>query len=398
MRLKTPFFDLLPPLSTEERESLAASIRQHGVTHPIIIDEEGNILDGHHRYSIDPNGATVVMSGLSELEKRAFVMSTNDGRRNMSVEQRRELRKSQQKLCRQLKKDDPNRWTQEELAKLFVKSQQSISHWLDMPNTNTGNTHKTDARIKLSTQAKKEMVESVNAGGTQKQVAADYGVTQPTVSRVVKKADELHARDEDKARKTAKLKSQSFQVRPGDFRQVLDDVEQVSLILTDPPYGKEFLPLWKDLAAWASSSLADDGILVAYSGIMYLPQVFEGMMEHLDYWWTGAVKHTGSGNLTPLGQPVRKVINKWKPLVMFTKKGGVGFQGTFEDWIRGAGPKKDHHNWQQNELEVAGLVETFTKPGELVVDPFAGSGGFCRVAQELGRIAVGAEILDFEPR
>ena len=158
MKLKTPFANLLPPLSTEEREALAADIDKYGVTHPIIIDEEENILDGHHRYAIDPKAPTIIRSGMSELEKQAFVMSTNDGRRNMSVEQRRELRKSQQKLCRQLKKDDPKRWTQEELATLFVKSQQSISHWLDVPNTNTGNTHKTDARIKLSTQAKRDNV------------------------------------------------------------------------------------------------------------------------------------------------------------------------------------------------------------------------------------------------
>ena len=391
--LKTPFKGLLPPLSTEEKESLVASIRQYGVTHPVVIDEEGNILDGHHRHSVDPNAPTVVMPGLSQLEKQAFVMSTNDTRRNMSPEQRRELRKSQQKLCLQLKKDDPNRWTQEELSTLFAKPQSVISGWLDVPIIGSDIRNKTDARIKLSTQAKSEIVDRVKGGETQEQVAADYGVVRSTVSKVIKKANELHARDEDKARKTAKLKSQSFQVRQGDFRQVLTDVEQVSLILTDPPYGKEFLPLWEDLALWASSALADDGVLVAYSGQMYLPQVFEGLMEYLDYWWTGAVEHAGNGNLSPLGQPVRKVINKWKPLVMFVKKGGLGFERTFEDLVQGAGPKKGDHNWQQNEKETVSLVETFTKPGELVVDPFAGSGGFCRVAHELGRVAIGAEIL-----
>ena len=40
------------------------------------------------------------------------------------------------------------------------------------------------------------------------------------------------------------------------------------------------------------------------------------------------------------------------------------------------------------------LIEAFTKKGELVVDPFAGSGGFCKAAHDLGRIAVGAEILE----
>jgi len=145
--LKTPFKGLLPPLSTEEKESLVASIRQYGVTHPVVIDEEGNILDGHHRHSVDPKAPTVVMPGLSQLEKQAFVMSTNDTRRNMSPEQRRELRKSQQKLCLQLKKDDPNRWTQEELSTLFAKDRTVISDWLNTPNVGTHNRRKTDARV-----------------------------------------------------------------------------------------------------------------------------------------------------------------------------------------------------------------------------------------------------------
>ena len=92
-----------------------------------------------------------------------------------------------------MKKDDPNRWTQEELSTLFAKSRQCISLWLDMPNMGTHIRHKTDARIKLSTQAKREIVESVNAGETQEQVAADYGVVHSTVSKVIKNCQGLPA-------------------------------------------------------------------------------------------------------------------------------------------------------------------------------------------------------------
>jgi hypothetical protein len=127
---------------------------------------------------------------------------------------------------------------------------------------------------------------------------------------------------------------------------------------------------------------------------MFLPQVLELLGKHLDFWWCGAVIHKGSGNLSPLGHPVRKVVNKWKPLVMFMKRGGVGFQRDFSDLLDGAGKQKTEHNWQQHEAEAAALVRSFTNEGELVVDPFAGSGGFCRAAHDLGRIAIGAEILE----
>ena len=48
-KLNTPYADLLPPLKTSEREALAADIKANGVLHPVVIDENGNILDGHHR-------------------------------------------------------------------------------------------------------------------------------------------------------------------------------------------------------------------------------------------------------------------------------------------------------------------------------------------------------------
>ena len=54
--------------------------------------------------------------------------------------------------------------------------------------------------------------------------------------------------------------------------------------------------------------------------------------------------------------------------------------------------EKSSHKWQQSESGVAPLIDILTKPGELVVDPFAGSGTFLKVAKELGRKAIGAEI------
>lgn len=393
-KLNTPYKDMLPPLKTSERDALAADIKLNGVLHPVVIDEDDNILDGHHRYEIDRNAPTRVVSGLSEDEKQAYTIRANLARRNLSPEQGREVAKKQKAIAKRLREATPP-WTLKRICTLLAVDESTVSRWFSDLQTQDGKSQpKVDARVKLPKPAKEEAVRRVLAGEEQKQVAADFGVSPATISQAVKKADEIHSRDDDKARKTAHLKSSKFDVRRGDFRQVLADVEGVSLVLTDPPYPKEFLPLWEDLGKWAQSALADDGLLVAYSGQMFLPQVFELLGKHLDFWWCGAVIHKGSGNLSPLGHPVRKVVNKWKPLVMFMKRGGVGFQRDFSDLLDGAGKQKTEHNWQQHEAEAAALVRAFTKEGELVVDPFAGSGGFCRAAHDLGRIAIGAEILE----
>jgi DNA modification methylase len=39
------------------------------------------------------------------------------------------------------------------------------------------------------------------------------------------------------------------------------------------------------------------------------------------------------------------------------------------------------------------FIKLFTKPGDLVLDPFLGSGTTCIAAQELGRKSIGIEIL-----
>ena len=38
------------------------------------------------------------------------------------------------------------------------------------------------------------------------------------------------------------------------------------------------------------------------------------------------------------------------------------------------------------------MVRAFSNPGDLVIDPFAGSGTLLRVCQQLGRSAVGIEV------
>ena len=393
-RMKTPYAKLLPPLSITEFAALKADIKANGVRDAVVIDEEENILDGHNRYKIDKNAPTRVIRGLSDAEKEAFVFRSNLTRRNLSVEQKRTALKAMQSTAKRLREEDKRRWTQKRVAEALGVAQQTVCDWLST-NTGTGNTTKPapDARVKLSPAVKEVVVERVAAGDSQEQVAADFGVCQKTVSNVVTKADTLHTRDDDKARKTAHLKESLFEVRQGDFREVLEDVTGVSLILTDPPYPKEFLPLWTDLGEWAASALADDGMLIAYSGQMFLPEVLSRLSEYLEYWWMGALVHKGTGNLTPLGHPVRKVKNQWKPLVMFYKRDGHGLEKTFGDLLDGKGCEKTHHNWQQPVAEAAELVKRFSKKNELVVDPFAGSGGFCKAASDLGRKAIGAEIL-----
>jgi ParB-like chromosome segregation protein Spo0J len=392
---------LIPPLSEDERKQLEANLIQNGgARDPIVVWFDGQshvIVDGHNRFEICSRLGLefhcVTMQFASSEEAKVWMIDNQKGRRNLTDGWKWELAQAKKKILGDKGEERQAHGQTAPGKTLLSKVDKSVAHntQKELAKDLGWSTGKVAMADKVWKDAMPEVKEKVKTG----EVSINQAYQDIRKEEKKQKAqDALHARNDDKARKTAKLKNSLFNVRRGDFREVLADVEAASLILTDPPYPKGDLPLWSDLGEWASNALADDGILVAYSGQMYLPQVLANLGEHLEYWWCGAVVHKGSGNLSPLGHPVRKVINQWKPLVMFYKRGGIGFDRTFRDLVMGVGPEKTDHNWQQPVEEAKLIIEAFTNPGELVVDPFAGSGGFCKAAEELGRLAVGAEILD----
>jgi ParB-like chromosome segregation protein Spo0J len=82
---------LLPEMTADEFRELVEDLRNHGQRHPIIVDAEGVILDGRHRYLaiqqlfLEPRVQT--FQG-DEREKAALVMSENVHRRHLTTQQR----------------------------------------------------------------------------------------------------------------------------------------------------------------------------------------------------------------------------------------------------------------------------------------------------------------------
>ena len=222
--LKIPFIDILPPLASHEFEALKADIKVRGVLHPVCVDEDGNILDGHHRYRVDNNAPTILIAGLSEAEKIAFVLSSNNKRRNMTPEQLGELRKRNIETATKLKSEDPKKWTQARIAVALGVGQDTISDWLE---TSIMGGHKAciDARLSVNAESKTIIIEQSADGVTQKQIAADFGISQQRVSQIVATA----------AAKTVKRKELdaiAAQI-PGGFTGVYD------VIVIDPPWPME---------------------------------------------------------------------------------------------------------------------------------------------------------------
>jgi 16S rRNA G966 N2-methylase RsmD len=176
----------------------------------------------------------------------------------------------------------------------------------------------------------------------------------------------------------------------GDFREVMATQiaeNSVSLILADPPYAEDAIPLYGDLARLAARVLKPGGSLITYAGQHALPRIMPLMEAHLRYWWLLALEHAGgSGRL-----PGKWVFVEWKPLLWYVK-GGRCDKNYVADLLKSNPPDKVLHDWQQHQKEARYLIERLTQPGDLVLDPVCGSGTVCAAARRLSRRTIGIEI------
>lgn len=88
-------YQVMPPLSSEEYQDLHDDIKTNGVLEPIHVDEEGVVIDGHHRSKIANELGipcpVIAHDDLDDAGKRSLAFTLNLKRRHLNREQRRVL-------------------------------------------------------------------------------------------------------------------------------------------------------------------------------------------------------------------------------------------------------------------------------------------------------------------
>jgi ParB-like chromosome segregation protein Spo0J len=85
-------YQILPDLTAEEYRQLKEDIAKRGIQIPVLIDEDGNVLDGHHRRRIaDEMGIDCpheTRAGLTHAEKTELAVALNIARRHLTRDQK----------------------------------------------------------------------------------------------------------------------------------------------------------------------------------------------------------------------------------------------------------------------------------------------------------------------
>jgi len=174
------------------------------------------------------------------------------------------------------------------------------------------------------------------------------------------------------------------------------------LILSDPPYSREYLPLYQKLGKLAARVLKPGGSLVFYVGHIILDEVISIFKEFssitsntnnnggLKYFWILAVKH--SGHHTKIHP--RYVFAEWKPLLWYVKGERVNdlvISNTIGDYIESTPSLKIEHKWQQSTTEAEYIIKNLTLANQTVLDPMMGSGTIGLATLNLKRKFIGIE-------
>lgn len=174
-----------------------------------------------------------------------------------------------------------------------------------------------------------------------------------------------------------------------DFREADIEENSIDLIITDPPYPRQYIHLYKDLAVFAEKVLKPGGSIFTMAGQSYLPDVFNQMsIDGLKYNWTLSY-------LTPGGQSPqlwqRKVNTFWKPILWYIKGENKKWIGDVVKSNTNDNDKK-HHFWGQSVSGMSDLLNRVSYMGETILDPFMGGGTTGAACLYLRRKFIGIEI------
>jgi site-specific DNA-methyltransferase (adenine-specific) len=384
--------NLLPALSESEYNGLEADILKNGVIAPLATWND-ILIDGHHRYAICQKHnlpfETVAMSFDSLDAAKLWTWQHQDNRRNLTPCQRTEI-------ALQFKPILVDKAQKNKSASGGDHKSPKSKSVLPISGESVTEGFRVDkelakvAKVSHDTMYKAEFLNE-HADESTKQKLRQGDTTINAEYKRLKTEQNRKEREEQKQADVLIANDDRIDLHVAPMAEAASRVEaeSVDFIVTDPPYPKEYLGVYEDLATFALHALKPGGSLLCMVGQSYLPEIIATLAAKLKYHWTLAYLTPG-GQATQLWE--RKINTFWKPILWFTKGKYAG------DWIGDvAGSKtndndKRHHHWGQSESGMCDLMERFLYPNMTVCDPCLGGGTTGVCALRLGCRFLGLDI------
>ncbi len=375
---------LLPPLTATEKAGLEKDILARGVL-SALVTWNGILVDGHHRLKIcKKHGVPYSIKEISFKnidEAKFWAWQHQESRRNLTAYQRAEIAlklKPQIAAKAKERQGQRNDLVSDNIPAMLPECKETRQELADMAKLGSRTIDKVEF---LDKNADEKTKEKLRSGDTT--IHAEFKRLRKEKSQ---KERELHKRADCLVPLDDRVRLLNCSIAEASERI---EAESVDFIVTDPPYPKEFLSVYDELAEFAQASLKPGGSLLCMAGQSYLPEIVQKLSKTLRYHWMLAYLTPG-GQATQLWE--RKVNTFWKPVLWFTKGEYTG------DWIGDVTNSKPndndkrHHHWGQSESGMFDLMQKFLYPNRTVCDPFLGGGTTGIVALSLGCRFIGCDI------
>ena len=382
VRIDPALSQLMPRPQPDELRLLEEKLLAEGCRDPLVVWAGENILlDGHNRLAICRRHGLDYKTGEIDLPSReaakAWVIRNQFSRRNLTPYQRAELALALKPLLAESAKE---RMLAGKATDPTQNSAEGSGETRDQLADTAGVSHDTIAKVEyVAKHADERIKDKLRRGDLS--IHSGYKDTKKRVTSERRKRERETIPD-DLPDATGRWRVYAADIEDG--LPMIDD-ESVDWVITDPPYPQQYLPLYSALSHVCARVLKPGGAAIVMTGQTYLPEVLRRLSECLQYYWTMSYLTPGqSPNLMH-----RKVNTQWKPLIWLTKDAYTG--PLVGDVFRSDANDKRFHHWGQSESGMAAIVERFSKPGDLVLDPFMGAGTTGVVAVQTHRRFVGVD-------
>jgi DNA modification methylase len=395
IEIKEEFKKLIPALTAEEFKQLEENILKDGIRDPLVL-WNGYLIDGHNRYQIAfKHGLeykTIDKEFDSELGVKIWMVKNQFGRRNLQDFVKGELITTLEDLEKQKGKE---------------KQLQTLKQGVDIPvlsiidKTEKHNTQKIVAE-KLGWSTGKKAQFDVVVKKAPEEIKAQLRTGEVSINQVYQDIK----KDENKEKRLIK---ENIEYKPkkiyipkiikADCLDILKDIPDVDLLLTDPPYFTD-----GDFTNHISKCLQK----VKSTGEAYIfagayPKEMQAYLSLNSYHMELVQVLVWNYNNTGQRQPNEKYTSNYQVCFYyrgkdapFINKPADGKNQYACQTINAPDARigDRYHKWQKPNQLIENLILNSSNVGDFIFDPFSGSGTTLVTAAKNDRIAIGCDIDD----